>query len=202
MSLPPLKLQHWLLFALLGGLFFAWGAWLMRGPQAPAPLPWLADWQVRVLQPLAEGQLSLAMLSAQVDGELWLQPQSAEHGVRLLYRGPLAAAEGAWQVQAEVQLSAAQQASLVQAAGLGREELPLSVQMVGQLARQAIEVVELHAPAELSAERMTVTLGQPRLRLPLSEGEAWVYPQQGLTLRVQDELVLVLRAVPAQTLQR
>ena len=38
MSKPPLRLQHWLLFALLAGLFFAWGAWLMRGPQAPAPL--------------------------------------------------------------------------------------------------------------------------------------------------------------------
>ena len=62
MSMPPLRAQHWLLFALLAGLFFAWGAWLMRGPQAPTPLPWLADWQTRVLQPLVEERLEFVYL--------------------------------------------------------------------------------------------------------------------------------------------
>lgn len=202
MSMPPLRIQHWLLFALLAGLFFAWGAWLMRGPQAPAPLPWLADWQAQVLQPLAEEHLSLAALSARIEGELWLQPQPAEHGARLLYRGPVSGEEGLWQVQAEVQLSSTERASLAKAVGLAREEQPLSAQMVGQLARQPIERVQFTAPADVPAERVAATLGQPRLRLPLPEGEAWVYPQWGLTVQVKDERVLTLHAVPKRALQR
>lgn len=202
MSMPPLRVQHWLLFALLAGLFFAWGAWLMRGPQAPTPLPWLAGWQARVLPPLVEERLSLAALSAQVEGELWLQPQAAEQGARLLYRGALRDEEALWQVQAEVQLSDAERASLVKAVGLAGEEQPLSVQMVGQLARQPIDSVQFTAPPSVPAERVAATLGQPRLRLPLPEGEAWVYPQWGLTVRVQDDLVLSLQALPKRAMQR
>lgn len=202
MSMPPLRVQHWLLFALLAGLFFAWGTWLMRGPQAPTPLPWLADWQTRVLPPLVEERLSLAALSAQVEGELWLQPQAAEQGARLLYRGALRDEEALWPVQAEVQLSDAERASLVKAVGLAGEEQPLSVQMVGQLARQPIDSVQFTAPPSVPAERVAATLGQPRLRLPLPEGEAWVYPQWGLTVRVQDDLVLSLQALPKRAMQR
>ena len=200
--MPPLRVQHWLLFALLAGLFFAWGAWLMRGPQAPTPLPWLAGWQARVLPPLVEERLSLAALSAQVEGELWLQPQAAERGARLLYRGALRDEEALWQVQAEVQLSDAERASLVKAVGLAGEEQPLSAQMVGQLARQPIERVAFTAPPSVPAERVAATLGQQRLRLPLPEGEAWVYPQWGLTVRVQDEVVLSLQALPKRAMQR
>jgi len=202
MSMPPLRVQHGLLFALLAGLFFAWGTWLMRGPQAPTPLPWLADWQTRVLPPLVEERLSLAALSAQVEGELWLQPQAAEQGARLLYRGALRDEEALWQVQAEVRLSDAERASLVKAVGLAGEEQPLSVQMVGQLARQPIDSVQFTAPPSVPAERVAATLGQPRLRLPLPEGEAWVYPQWGLTVRVQDEVVLSLQALPKRAMQR
>lgn len=202
MSMPPLRVQHGLLFALLAGLFFAWGAWLMRGPQAPTPLPWLAGWQARVLPPLVDERLSLAALSAQVEGELWLQPQAAEQGARLLYRGALRDEEALWQVQAEVQLSDAERASLVKAVGLAGEEQPLSAQMVGQLARQPIESVAFTAPPSVPAERVAATLGQPRLRLPLPEGEAWVYPQWGLTVRVQDEVVLSLQALPKRAMQR
>ena len=202
MSKPPLRLQHWLLFALLAGLFFAWGAWLMRGPQAPAPLRWLTDWQTQVLQPLAEERLSLAALSAQLEGELWLQPQGQGQDPRLLYRGSLPAQEGLWQLHAEVHLSSTERASLVQAVGVTRDEQPLGPQMVGQLARQAVDVLELTAPAGVLAERLAVTLGHPRLRLPLDEGEAWVYPQLGLTVRVQDDVLLTLRVVPKRALQR
>jgi hypothetical protein len=49
---------------------------------------------------------------------------------------------------------------------------------------------------------VAATLGQPRLRLPLPEGEAWVYPQWGLTVRVQDDVVLTLQAVPKRAMQR
>lgn len=105
-------------------------------------------------------------------------------------------------MQAEVQLSSAERASLVKAVGLAREEQPLSAQMVGQLARQPIESVAFTAPPSVPAERVAATLGQPRLRLPLPEGEAWVYPQWGLTVRVQDDVVLTLHAVPKRAMQR
>ena len=43
-----------------GGLTFVVGAWLVRTPEPARPLPWLADWQERVLAPLADNALTCA----------------------------------------------------------------------------------------------------------------------------------------------
>ncbi|MBS7691034.1 hypothetical protein I0D68_10835 [Pseudomonas lalucatii] len=106
MKLPPLRLQHGLLFAVVALLFFAWGAWLVRGPQPAEPLPWLAEWQLQVFEPLAEERLQLAELRALVAGELWLQPHP--DGARLLYRGEWLAAGEPWRLEAELALSEAE----------------------------------------------------------------------------------------------
>lgn len=201
MTLPPLRAQHWLLFALLAAGFFAWGAWLIRGPQSAAPLPWLAHWQTQILQPLAEDRLDMAGLSAATEGELWLQPQL--DGPRLLYRAELTAAEGRWHLQAELRLSRAERDSLAAATGLQPRdaEQPLSRQLLTQLARQPVLALDLTPPPELSAARVAATFGQPRLRLQLPEGEAWVYPALGLTAHVHEQALQLLRAVPKSALQ-
>ncbi|RJG12490.1 hypothetical protein D3879_04150 [Pseudomonas cavernicola] len=202
MSMPPLRLQHWLLFALVALLFFAWGGWLMRAPDKVAPLPGLAEWQSQVLTPLAENQLTLSRLSAVAEGELWLQPRL--DGPRLLYRAELAASGEVWQLEAELALSDSERVSLMAATGLEPKdaEQPLSQQLLAQLGSHALATLTLTPLQPVSGERVAASLGQPRLRLELAEGEAWVYPLQGLTAHLQDDQLQLLRVVPRRALEQ
>lgn len=195
MKMPPLRLQHGLLFAAVALLFFAWGAWLVRPPQ---PLPWLGEWQREVLAPLADDRLRLAGLSERVDGELWL------HGARLFYRGQWQAGGEPWALEAELGLSEAERDSLLAAAGLDARaaEQPLGGQLVAELGQHAVVGLSLKPQHAVAAERLAATLGQPRLRLELADGQAWVYPELGLTLHLDDERLRLLHAVPRQALQR
>ncbi len=200
--MPPLRAQHWLVFAAVALLFFAWGAWLMRPPVPVEPLPWLDEWQAKVLTPLADDDLSLARLRDELAGELWLQ--SSLQGPRLLYRGQWQAAGEPWTLEAELALSEAERASLVAAQGASVQggEQPLSEQLLAQLGSHAIASLALKPQAEVAVERLLGSLGQPRLRLELDEGQAWVYPELGLTLHIQDERLRVLQAGPRKALRQ
>lgn len=201
MKLPPLRVQHGLLFALLALLFFGWGAWLMRPPTPAEPLLWLAVWQTQLLPALASEQLRLADLSGETEGELWLQAQPT--GPRLLYRAPVGGAEEGWALSAELHLSRLERESLAVAAGLQASsgEQPLSGQLLDQLGRQPVLALELTPGVAVPAARLAATLGQPPLRLQIEGGEAWVYPALGLMARVQDDTLLQLRAQPKSALQ-
>ncbi|WP_324732312.1 hypothetical protein [Pseudomonas paeninsulae] len=198
MNMPPLRVQHGLIFVAVALLFFAWGAWLMRPQPAAAPLPWLAEWQTAVLVPLADNRLSLAMLRTQVEGELWLQPP------RLLYRADWQASGEPWTLEAEVSLDEAERASLLAAAGLSVRdaEQPLSQQLLAELGTHAIVALSLKPQQAVAAERLVSSVGQPRLRLELGEGQAWVYPESGLTAHTEDEQLLLLHVVPRQALKQ
>ncbi|MEO4048896.1 hypothetical protein AAFN46_17610 [Pseudomonas sp. CAU 1711] len=188
---PPALL--FTLVALASCLLGYW--WLVPQQDKPATLPWLQQWDAEVLRPLAEERLSLGRLHERLpDAELWLQP-----GPRLLLRGAL---EG-WRVEAEPALSEAQRASLAAASGIGPDEpeRPQSAQMLAQLADRPVEALNLQPQGSVSATLLSASLGAPRLRLQLQEGEAWVYPQQGLTAHIQDERVRLLRAVPKRLLR-
>ena len=200
--MPPLRAQHWLVFAAVALLFFAWGAWLMRPPAPAEPLPWLSEWQTRVLTPLADDRLSLAKLRDEVAGELWLQQRL--DGPRLLYRGEWLASGESWTLEAELALSEAERDSLVTAQGTNAQggEQPLSEQLLVQMGSHSIASLVLKPQAEVAVERLVGNLGQPRLRLELDEGQAWVYPELGLTLHIQDEQLSVLHAVPRKALQQ
>lgn len=205
MQLAPLRIQHVLLLALLAGLFFTWGVWLMRPPAPAEPLPWLAAWQHKVLPALADGRLSLGELRAaeqgQPEGELWLQPQPS--GVQLIYRVTLGGTDDAWGLTAELELGASERDSLVAAANwqTGSAEQPLSQQLLAPLAGLPVRELKLVPVSALAAERLAATVGQPRMRLQVESGEAWVYPALGLMARVQDNTLLQLRAVAKSAMQ-
>ncbi|UTW06199.1 hypothetical protein [Pseudomonas benzenivorans] len=201
MKLPPLGPWHWLVFVAVASLFFAWGAWLVRAAQPAAPLPWLAEWQTEVLAPLADERLRLAELGAQVGGELWLQPRP--DGARLLYRGDWRTDGETWRLEAEIALTEAERESLMAAAGLGGDdaEQPLAAALLAQLGHHGIISLTLEPVADVPVERVGASLGQPRLRLQLAEGEAWVYPDLGLTAHAAGEQLRLLQVVPRRALR-
>ena len=195
MNKAPLKVQHWLIFALVAALFFAWGAWLMRSAEVE-PVANLQQWRDVLLQPLAEDELMLREVRAVAPGELWLEPRL--DGARLVYRAPLEGEEGEWSLEAELKLSAEQRDSLMTAQGLkaGDSEQALGQSLVDQMAGFSIASLNLSAPQALASDRLAASLGQPRLTLELAEGQAWVYPQWGLTVHLQGDEVELLHAVP------
>jgi len=197
MNKTPLKAQHWLIFALVAALFFAWGAWLMRSSEVQ-PVANLQQWGDALLQPLAEDRLTLRDLQALVPGELWLEPRL--DGARLSYRATLEGEEGEWLLQAELVLSQGQgqRDSLMAAQGLkpGDTDTVLDDSLSEQMAGFAIASLTLQAPDALASERLAASLGQPRLTLELADGQAWVYPQWGLTVHLRGDEVELLHAVP------
>ena len=195
MNKTPLKAQHLLVFVAVAVLFFAWGAWLMRSGEVH-PLANLQQWRDALLQPLAEDELTLREVQALAPGELWLVPRL--DGARLFYRASLDGEEGDWLLEAEVRLSLEQRDSLMAAQGLqaGDTELALGQSLVDQMAGFSIASLNLSAPQALASERLAASLGQPRLTLELAEGQAWVYPQWGLTVHLQGDEVELLHAVP------
>lgn len=197
MNKAPLKAQHWLIFALVAVLFFAWGAWLMRGTEVE-PVANLQQWRDVLLQPLAEDELTLRDVQASAPGELWLEPRL--DGARLVYRAPLEGEEGEWSLEAELRLSREQRDSLMTAQGLkaGDSEQVLGQSLVDQMAGFSIASLNLNAPQALASERLAASLGQPRLTLELVDGQAWVYPQWGLTVHLRGDEVALLHAVPRQ----
>ena len=195
MNKAPLKVQHWLIFALVAALFFAWGAWLMRSTEV-GPVANLQQWRDVLLQPLAEDELMLREVRAVAPGELWLEPRL--DGARLSYRATLEGEEGEWLLQAELVLSQGQRDSLMAAQGLkpGDADTVLDDSLSEQMAGFAIASLTLQAPDALASERLATSLGQPRLTLELADGQAWVYPQWGLTVHLRGDEVELLHAVP------
>lgn len=205
MKMPPLRPLHWLLFIAIAALFFAWGVWLMRAslPEPTQPLSWLDEWQAQVLAPLADDGLTVAQLNALAEGDIWLQPRLAG-GPQLVYRGQWSTDGEPWTLEAEVALTQAERDSLVSATGIGANdaEQPLSERMLSQLAEHRIAGLTLLPSHEVSSGRLSGTLGEPRLRLEMAQGQAWVYPQWGLTVHIEDDRLLLLHAVPRRALQQ
>lgn len=195
MNKPPLRAQHGLLFIVVAVLFFAWGAWLMRSTEVQ-PVANLQTWRDALLQPLADDHLQLADLQRLAPGELWLEPRL--DGARLSYRARLQGEEGEWSLQAVLALSDNQRDSLMAAQGLrpGDAEQVLPAVLVEQMARFSIASLNLSAPASLASQRLAASLGQPRLSLELAEGQAWVYPQWGLTVHLRGDDIALLHALP------
>lgn len=177
------------------------GVWLLRLQGPAEPIESWAQWRSQLFLPQAEDRLSLAELAQAAPGELWLQGRI--DGARLLYRAPLAAEQG-WRLQAEVALPTEQRDSLVVAAGLqGRsDQQRLPEQFVTQLGSQGIDGLTLEPEEKLTAATLLATLGEPRLRLQMSEGEAWVYPEQGLTAHLRDDQLVSLQVVPLKRFRR
>ncbi|MBM7062382.1 hypothetical protein JQX08_16845 [Pseudomonas sp. UL073] len=197
---PALRRFRWLIY--LGVLLVcAWSLW-QQWPQRPAaPLGWLQQWQSELIAPLAAETLTVQQLQAQVPGQLWLLPQG-ESGPRLVYRADWQDGELHGRVEVELALSDKERASLLAALGASAEapEQALSDTLLEQLGAHHLATLLFKPDGELPAVRLTASLGAPRVRLGLPEGgEAWLYPEQGMTLFVAEERLRLLQVVPRRS---
>lgn len=200
--LASLRPAHYLWFALLAAGSFLL-VYLALRPQPPAaPLAELKNWQAPLLQPLAEGRLTLAELTGAAPGELWLQPRL--DGPRLLYRAELAENGRSWGVEAELSLTTEQRQSLQRAtaAQVADGEVPLGAGLRDELGTQQIaQLLIKPGTVPVAESALLPTFGPPRLRLQLAEGEALVYPEQGLTVHLLEGQVRLLHWVPRAALK-
>ncbi|MDF3933036.1 hypothetical protein [Pseudomonas citronellolis] len=198
--MPRLRPAHGLLILAFAVLAFAAGLWVARS-NAPLPPPaWLQDWQREVFGPLADASLDLGQLHAWQGGSLWLTRDS--QGAQLSYRGTLATPEGPWSMDAELALSDSERDGLQKATGItpGAPDQPLSDAMLEQLRRQAVSSVLLAPNQSLSVGRLVASFGPPRVRLQTDRGEAWIYPERGLTLLHRGGELVWMQVVPRESL--
>lgn len=197
-----LRPAHYLWFAMLAAGSFLL-AYLVVRPQPPAePLAEFKSWQAPLLQLLAEGRLPLSELVDMAPGELWLQPRL--DGPRLLYRAKLAVNDRSWEVEAELDLTAEQRQSLQRAAAaqVADGEVPLGAGLREELGTQKIaQLLIKPGTVPVAESALLPTFGPPRLRLQLAEGEALVYPEQGLTVHLLEGQVRLLHWVPRAALK-
>ncbi|MDH4563500.1 hypothetical protein [Pseudomonas sp. BN411] len=199
MPMPSLRTSHWLLFASVAVLFFSLALWMSKQSDRAEPLPWLVDWQESVIVPMADGDLPLEKLAELAPGELWLQPRA--EGPRLIYRSEQERDEGTWRLEAELELSDGERDSLSKALGKGTDEQPLSGEMLDQLSGHRVAVLNMVPMGEVSAARLATSIGPPRLRLRTGEGEAWIYPQQGLSAHLLEGKIQLLHLVPREAMK-
>ena len=197
-----LRPAHYLWFAMLAAGSFLLAYLVVRPQPLAEPLAEFKSWQAPLLQPLAEGRLALSELVDIAPGELWLQPRL--DGPRLLYRAKLAENGRAWEVEAELDLTAEQRQSLQQAtaAQVADGEVPLGAGLREELGTQKIaQLLIKPGTVPVAESALLPTFGPPRLRLQLAEGEALVYPEQGLTVHLLEGQVRLLHWVPRAALK-
>lgn len=199
--MPRLRPVHGMFFLVIALLAFGLGTWVARTSAPPKPPHWFGEWQEKVFEPLADDRLTLSDLQSMQAGELWLT--ASEDGPQLHYRSQLNSEEGRWHVEAELALSEAEHASLAKATGMqaGSKDQPLSADMLRQMEGKSVAELALAPQEDLAVGRLAVSLGDPRLRLQTEGGEAWVYPERGLTLLHKDGQLQWLRVVPRAALK-
>ncbi|MBA1273703.1 hypothetical protein [Stutzerimonas azotifigens] len=194
----PFRPAHLLFFALLGVSCFALGLWLAFSRQA-VPVAWLAELHDPLLEPMAAGQLTLQRLREQAPGgELWVQREGER--IVLSYRARLAAADISLGLQGKLQLDDKERAGLAQASGVDDSPKLLADTLIQAMsARQLVDMILM--PAEpVEARDLVASLGEPRMRYALGQGEGWFYPQRGMTLLVRDGALSWLRITPRAAL--
>ncbi|WP_339666702.1 hypothetical protein [uncultured Pseudomonas sp.] len=168
--------------------FFAFGFWLSK-PQQGEPMQWRTAYEDSLWGPLQRQQLTLGEASdALGHGTLWMI--SSEGKPLLVSRYTLESDDVSWRVQAVLKLTPQQRDSLVQAQAWEPElpDQPINSSVADALKDQPVLRLSLIPSEPLALSDVQSTMGNPDLRLPVSEGEeAWVYPKIGAVVAVGEE---------------
>lgn len=174
--------------------------WFMRPAPEAVPEPskqWL--WlEQELLEPVASERLTLAQLQ-RFPGALWLQARPGE--LSLMYRAEFEQDELSWRLQAAVQASSEELQLLQRELQLDNGERTLQTEQVLRFSDRLLESLLLANTPAFSAEAWQADAGEPRLRLEMPEGQAWVYPPRGLTAHVEAGHITLIRQVPARAMR-
>lgn len=199
MALPRIHGVRVPLFTLSAAAVAA-ALWFLRPTPEIEPEP-VRDWswlEQELLEPVAGEQMTLAQLQ-QYPGSLWLQVRP--DASRLLYRAEFERAAVQWRLQAEVSTTAGELQRLRRELQLDNAERQLQAEQVPHFVGHSVASLWLNSTPKLSADAWQVSAGEPRLRLQMPEGQAWVYPPRGLTAHVEDGQIILIQQVPARAMR-
>lgn len=164
--------------------FFLLGDWLAR-QDAPEPLSWYDTYGETLWQPLQERSLTLGQADETLGrGHLWMI--SADGQPALVSRYNLESDDRLWQAQAVIGLGEAEMDSLVEAQAweAGMRDQPVAPAVGEALADREILRMSMIPVEPIDLEFIEGTFGNPEVRMPVTEGEAWVYPRAGAVVAV------------------
>ncbi len=167
--------------------FFLFGDWLAQR-DAPRPLAWYENYRESLWQPIQQRSLTLLQADQALGrGHLWMI--SADGEPALVSRYNLESEDRLWQAQAVIGLGEDEMESLVEAQAWepGIRDQPVSPAVGEALGDRQILRMSMIPVEPLELNRIEGTFGSPDVRMPVSEGEAWVYPQAGAVVAVGEE---------------
>lgn len=199
MALPRINGVRLPLFT-LGAVVIAATYWFMRPtpPVLPEPTPEWRWLEQKLLEPVARERLTVAELQ-RFSGALWLRVRLGE--ASLLYRTEFEHDALQWRLQAEVTAQAEELQELQRELQLDTGERQLQAEQVLRFTERPLQSLMLTSTPAFSAEAWQAGAGEPRLRLEMPEGQAWVYPPRGLTAHIQDGQVTLIQQVPARAMR-
>ncbi|UAW98267.1 hypothetical protein KEM63_16100 [Halopseudomonas nanhaiensis] len=167
--------------------FFLLGDWLAQR-DAPRQMVWYETYRESLWQPLHERSLTLAQADETLGrGHLWMI--SADGEPALVSRYNLESEERLWQAQAVIGLGAAEMDSLVEAQAWepGIADQPVAPAVGEALADREILRMSMIPVEPLDLQSIEGTFGGAEVRMPVSDGEAWVYPRIGAVVAVGED---------------
>lgn len=196
-SIPSVRGARLPLFT-VSAVFFIALFWFFRPAEQAEPVP---EWQwltQQWLTPVAQQKLTAGQLR-EAGGALWLEAQSGQ--LRLVYRVEFEHEQSQWRAQAQIAVPADQLQALQAEQAWGLGEHSLSIEQSRAFAEQLVEQLWLASEPRWSAAQWLASAGQPRLKLQMDNGQAWVYPPEGLTAHIEQDQVTLLHQVSAQAMR-
>ncbi|SDS94716.1 hypothetical protein SAMN05216198_3227 [Halopseudomonas litoralis] len=175
------------LLAVIVLCFFAFGNWL-AGQDEPQQLAWKEQYQQSLWTPLQQRGLTLADVGRALgEGSLWMI--SADGEPRLVSRHTVESDDRQWRAQAVIALDSQQMESLVEAQAWqpGSPDQSVNPAISTTLAGYPVERISMipHQPLEL--RYIQGTFGPVEVRMPVNQGEVWIYAREGVVVAVSDE---------------
>lgn len=199
MVLPRINGVNLPVFTLSAVLVVALIWFLQPTPQAvPEPTEEWRWLEQALLEPVAGERLTLSELQRH-GGGLWLQADPAE--LRLLYRAEFERDAVTWRLQAGFAASREELQAVQQELDIDKGERQLQIEQVPRFADHRVENLWLTRTPALSGEDWLASAGEPRLRLEMPEGQAWIYPPRGLSAHVEAGQITLIQQVPARAMQ-
>ena len=167
--------------------FFVFDNW-RTGSDEPQQLAWKEQYHQSLWTPLQQRELTLADVGRTLgEGSLWMI--SADGEPRLVSRHTVESDDLQWRAQAVIGLDVQQMESLIEAQAWqpGAPDQSVNPAIRTVLAGYPVERISMIPDQPLALGYIQGTFGPVEVRMPVSQGEAWIYAREGVVVAVSDE---------------